>query len=172
MGLTEKIQQLRKQKGMSQEQLAEKLGISRQSVSKWESGQSVPEPDKIVRISEIFDVSTDYLLKDSIEIPGPLEERAAGHGNADKVRVILSLTAIVFSLCCIFAIFILSKIYPAPMARYDTETGLWITGIKNFLLHHDIVGFYRFCWVLFSAGAAGILFGVLRNAVRKKNKKI
>ncbi|MDD7026860.1 MAG: helix-turn-helix domain-containing protein [Lachnospiraceae bacterium] len=64
MTLGEKITLLRKQKGWSQEELADKLDISRQSVSKWESLASVPELDKIVRLSELFEVSTDYLLKE------------------------------------------------------------------------------------------------------------
>lgn len=67
MTLAEKITLLRKQKGWSQEELAEKMDISRQSVSKWESGQSVPDLDKIIKISNIFAVSTDYLLKEDGE---------------------------------------------------------------------------------------------------------
>ncbi|MBQ8188611.1 MAG: helix-turn-helix transcriptional regulator [Lachnospiraceae bacterium] len=64
MTLGEKITLLRKQKGWSQEELADKLDISRQSVSKWESNASVPDLDKIIKLSVIFSVSTDYLLKD------------------------------------------------------------------------------------------------------------
>lgn len=63
MDLSEKLLNLRKANGLTQEQLAEKTGVSRQSVSKWESGQSVPELDKIVVLCELFNVSTDYLLK-------------------------------------------------------------------------------------------------------------
>ena len=59
MILADKIMQLRKQKGWSQEELAEKLGISRQSVSKWESGMSVPDLDKILKLGELFAGSTD-----------------------------------------------------------------------------------------------------------------
>ena len=65
MILAEKIIKLRKQQGWSQEELAMKLGISRQSVSKWESTASIPDLDKIIKLSELFGVSTDYLLKDS-----------------------------------------------------------------------------------------------------------
>lgn len=64
MKISVKIHQLRKQKGLSQEQLAELLGVSRQSVSKWESGQTKPDLDKIIPLSSIFNVSTDYLLDD------------------------------------------------------------------------------------------------------------
>lgn len=81
MILAEKIMVLRKKKGWSQEGLAEKLGVSRQSVSKWESGASVPDLDKILVLSQLFGVSTDYLLKDEMEetegeqLPGPEGER-------------------------------------------------------------------------------------------------
>ena len=68
MILAEKIAYLRKQKEWSQEELAGRLDISRQSVSKWESGTSIPELDKIIGISNIFGVSTDFLLKDEYDI--------------------------------------------------------------------------------------------------------
>jgi transcriptional regulator with XRE-family HTH domain len=63
MNLSERIQTLRKSKGMSQEQLADKIGVSRQAISKWESGQIAPEIDKVILMSDIFQVTTDYLLK-------------------------------------------------------------------------------------------------------------
>ncbi len=65
MDFSEKLLTLRKAKDLTQEQLAEKLNVSRQSVSKWESGQAVPELEKIVAMSVVFDVTTDYLLKSS-----------------------------------------------------------------------------------------------------------
>lgn len=66
MILSEKIAEERKKNGWSQEELAEKLSVSRQAVSKWESAQSVPDLQRVLRMAEIFDVSTDYLLKDEI----------------------------------------------------------------------------------------------------------
>ncbi|MGM0216684.1 helix-turn-helix domain-containing protein [Enterococcus sp. AZ109] len=65
MDLSEKILKLRKSKGLSQDELGEQLGVSRQSVSKWESGQTTPELDKITKLANIFDVTTDYLLQPS-----------------------------------------------------------------------------------------------------------
>lgn len=67
MILAEKIIKLRKQNGWSQEDLAMHMGVSRQSVSKWESMTSIPDLDKIVKLSNLFGVSTDYLLKDDME---------------------------------------------------------------------------------------------------------
>lgn len=62
--LADKLIDLRKKQGWSQEELADKLNVSRQAVSKWESAQAIPDVDKIVALSEVFNVSTDYLLKD------------------------------------------------------------------------------------------------------------
>lgn len=70
MILSDKIINLRKKAGWSQEELASQLGVSRQSVSKWESAQSVPDMNKILKMSQVFHVSTDYLLKDDLEEPG------------------------------------------------------------------------------------------------------
>jgi len=64
MKLAEKLFELRKEKGWSQEKLAEQINVSRQSISKWESGQVLPEIEKIIEISKIFQVTTDYLLLD------------------------------------------------------------------------------------------------------------
>lgn len=67
MIFADKLIKLRKRVGYSQEELAEKMGVTRQSVSKWESAQSIPDIEKIIKISELFGVSTDYLLMDNIE---------------------------------------------------------------------------------------------------------
>lgn len=64
MSLAEKILQLRKQQGVSQEELAEKVGVSRQAISKWETGESTPELERVVKLSKVFQVTTDYLLND------------------------------------------------------------------------------------------------------------
>lgn len=67
MIFADKLIALRKQNGLSQEEVAASLNVSRQSVSKWESGISIPDLDKIVKLSQLFSVSTDYLIKDEIE---------------------------------------------------------------------------------------------------------
>ncbi len=68
MNFAEKLLNLRTQYGYSQEALAEKLNVSRQAISKWELGTTLPETDKVITISDFFDVSTDYLLKDNIQL--------------------------------------------------------------------------------------------------------
>ena len=79
MILADKIVSLRKKAGWSQEELAEQLGVTRQSVSKWEGAQSIPDMDKVVQMSRLFGVTTDYLLKDELEeqTAAPVEEESS-----------------------------------------------------------------------------------------------
>ena len=86
MILADKIIDNRKKNGWSQEELAEKLGVSRQSVSKWEGAQSIPDMNKILQMSELFGVTTDYLLKDEIETLPDTESIPVDHGYQDEVR--------------------------------------------------------------------------------------
>ena len=89
MILADKIILLRKQYGWSQEQLAEQLGVSRQSVSKWEIGISIPDLDTIVKMSQIFCVSTDYLLKDEVnELPDASSVSVSADHDIDESRFI------------------------------------------------------------------------------------
>lgn len=87
MTLGEKIYMLRTENGLSQESFGESLGVSRQSVSKWETGQSVPELEKVVAISNLFGVTTDYLLRDELEgtdwddLQPELERKIYGAGH-------------------------------------------------------------------------------------------
>ncbi|MCR5596399.1 MAG: helix-turn-helix domain-containing protein [Lachnospiraceae bacterium] len=88
MILADKIIELRKKNGWSQEELAEKLDVSRQSISKWESAQSMPDMNKILKLSEIFGVSTDYLLKDEIEVLAAEDSGNYDTGSYENVRMV------------------------------------------------------------------------------------
>ena len=84
MILADKIVQLRKKNGWSQEELAAQLNVSRQAVSKWEGAQSVPDLDRILQMSALFGVTTDYLLKDEMEME---ELTAAEASDVRRVRL-------------------------------------------------------------------------------------
>lgn len=152
MNLAEKIQQLRKRNNLSQEQLADKLGISRQSISKWESEQSVPEIDKIVHLSEIFGVTTDYLLKDIDTNKIDSDKNKNQNPSSKKLQFIISAICMAFSIISIFTMWILSKIYPAPIVFYNTTTEKWLVGFDNFLWIHGLEGFYKLCWLIAMVG--------------------
>ena len=89
MILAEKIMTLRKRAGWSQEELAAQLGVSRQSVSKWEGAQSVPDMQKVVQMSRLFGVTTDYLLKEELGEPEP----APAESDAPLRRVTMEQAA-------------------------------------------------------------------------------
>lgn len=97
MNLSDRIQSLRKARGISQEELADRVGVSRQAVSKWESEQSSPDLDKIISLSEFFGVTTDYLLKG---IEPPINQSAADARLGSRVLYIGSTALIFIGLCC------------------------------------------------------------------------
>ena len=91
MILADKIIENRKKNGWSQEELADKLGVSRQSVSKWEGAQAVPDMKKILQLSELFGVSTDYLLKDEIEETDIVAQEYADFSDNEDIPVKVSV---------------------------------------------------------------------------------
>ncbi|MEA5012781.1 MAG: helix-turn-helix transcriptional regulator [Angelakisella sp.] len=107
MTFGEKLQRLRKAAGMSQEQLAAQIEVSRQAVSKWELGESLPDTSKILLMAKIFDVSTDYLLDDTITEQPPTSPQAQDkkkryfwpYGKAGKTKRTFSRLLCVV-LCC------------------------------------------------------------------------
>lgn len=115
----EKIQQLRKAHQLSQEQLAEKLSVSRQAISKWELGESIPETDKIVLISDLFKVSTDYLFKEQWTDPTSETTESYDKGKSSKWNN-LAPTIVVVMMTGVSAIGLLVSLVA-----------------ENFFLNHD-----------------------------------
>lgn len=96
MIFADKLIRLRKQSGWSQEELAEQMNVTRQSVSKWEGAQAVPDLEKVLRLSQLFGVSTDYLLKDEIETAEPalgVEEPALRRVTMEEANTFLAIKA-------------------------------------------------------------------------------
>ena len=93
MILADKSTALRKKAGWAQEELAEQLGVTRQSVSKWEGAQSVPDMDKVVQMSRLFGVTTDFLLKDELS-----EEEDCTRENKAKSPVVGAVSGIYWLL--------------------------------------------------------------------------
>lgn len=135
MTFADKIIQLRKQRGWSQEDLAERLDVSRQSVSKWEGGLSLPELNKLLQLSRLFSVSTDYLLKDDYmeELPGIEREELPAweskeelhHVSMDEAMDFLSVQEFI-SKRIAFAVF-LCIVSPVCLLLFAVaaELGMW-----------------------------------------------
>lgn len=101
MKFNEKLIQLRKEKGLSQEELGEKLNVARQTISKWELGETTPEMDKLVQISEIFDISLDNLIKDKQEV------KTENNTNTQKLAgIIITILKVCGILLAIYIILV------------------------------------------------------------------
>lgn len=113
MNFSEKLIQLRKKEGLSQEELSYKLNVTRQTISKWELGQTTPEMDKLSEISNFFGVSVDTLLNESEEIS--IEDKKVGSEsstNSNSKKVIIIVLSILLFLIIIG--FILFKLFLSP----------------------------------------------------------
>ena len=112
MDISERLQELRKKEGYSQEQVAEMLGLSRQAISKWESGQGKPEIDNIIKLTEIYHVSADYILlgTEKVSVPAP-EKKKLSHEYKKAIGIIaiIAATAII-TVLFITALGLLSRL--------------------------------------------------------------
>ena len=127
--LSEKIRALRRRAGLSQEELAETVGVSRQAVSKWESGASVPELDKLVALSAFFGVTIDELTKDGdAPVRAPEQEppgtQACGRSAGRRVGIFLCLLACV--CLCIGGVVMLAR--PDALECVDASSTVTLTG--------------------------------------------
>lgn len=95
MTLSEKLYMLRKKRGLSQEQLAEQLNVSRQAISKWESGQSTPETEKLLATAKFFQVSLDYLLsEDTTQDTDPVRQETTTQTSGGSISIAGSVICI------------------------------------------------------------------------------
>ena len=118
MNMADRIQHLRKSKGISQEELADKVGVSRQAVSKWESEQSTPDIEKVILLSDFFDVTTDYLLK-GIE---PVSENTTKKSDAR----IFSLVGSVFNF---IGLVVAIMIWKEKQTSFSVAVGLSLMAV-------------------------------------------
>ena len=145
MILADKIMTLRKKAGWSQEELAARLNVSRQSVSKWEGAQSIPDMDKVVQMSRLFGVTTDFLLKDELEIEEhtqsePMDEPPLRRVTMEEASAYLALRraaapkmALATFLCIISPVALLILAAMSEMSRFgiseNAASGIGLCGL-------------------------------------------
>jgi len=134
MNMEERIQELRKGKGLSQEQLADVLGVSRQAVSKWEGGQSLPEVEKLISMSELFGVTVDYILKGEMT-PLQQEQRDKRRSAAVGAQIVSAVAAMILAVGLISTVGRLSD----GVNTMDTYSGLVIECVGIMLM---LAGFF------------------------------
>ena len=134
MALSEKLYTLRRKSGLSQEQLAEQLSVSRQAISKWESGQSVPESDKLIVISNYFKVSLDYLLKEDDEEQDSSEKVETTLQTSDKTKWLLGIISCIGGIVCLIVWGLISILNPEASTNLSESSMIHIDGNGIFLI--------------------------------------
>ena len=126
--LSEKIYTLRRKNGWSQEQLAERIGVSRQAISKWESGTSTPELEKLLALSECFQMTVDELTVDKIL---PVEDKTVPPDHtASSNRVIhrLGIGLCLFGAVCLIVTGLITIFYPSAAQRINESSAITLSG--------------------------------------------
>lgn len=130
MTLGEKIQKLRKQKGLSQEALAEKVTVTRQTISKWELNQSTPDLDFIAQLSNVFNVSSDYLIKDELIEPNELPFKKRTYKLSEKFKtnifIIISIIVLISNCICVICDYFISKNLSWSFIVIISTIALWL----------------------------------------------
>lgn len=162
MIFADKLIRLRKKSGWSQEELAEKLNVSRQAVSKWESAQTVPELEKLLQLSALFGVTTDYLLKDELELEEYAESRgetSVKHINLAQAQEFLLWRRKAAVAIAAGAFLCIISIVPLLMLGAAAEEG--IAGITN-----EVASAFGLCLlaVLVAAGVSLFVWCGFKNA--------
>ena len=155
MKLTDKLVKLRKTNGWSQEDLAEKLNVSRQAISRWESGTAQPDASNVLNLSKIFSVTADYLLNDEYDsdFDVPVVRQTKSDAK-DKINKVVALCVGLLGLMGNFIVYVLSRFIEVMVPYITYENGQkmyhWrsdLTGhsYKYFVKEHDL----EFLTVLF-----------------------
>ena len=159
MELQDKILQLRKKSGLSQEALAEKIGVSRQAVSKWETGEAVPELSKLLLLARAFGVTTDYLISEEENEPAQIEARSAEEVPQAK-KALSNYTwligvAIIFLGALIILEGVLTFVLPKILGEFTFDSALPINTIIT---------------IVFGTGTLFVVAGIIVTVLMMKRK--
>lgn len=165
MKLNEKILTLRKKMGLSQEELAEKLNVSRQAVSRWEVGSAQPDASNVLQLSKLFGVTADYLLNDEYESDRdvPIVRRTESSAKQTVRRLTAGFVAGV-GLLANFLIYLVSRFVEVPVTVKTYQDGrTWYTGARGhsywgFIREYDLEFLAVLLWLLVVAGLLVILY--------------
>lgn len=153
----EKIAALRRKAGLSQEALAEELGISRQAVSRWETSESLPDAEKIIRLSRRFSVTTDYLLLDDMREPSPSPQAVPVSPSSRWLRWLRSLS---LGLAASGTLLTLFGILSATL--WAVQTDQWYTDYGRI----GTALFFNWPGAILSGGALLLLLALALSALR------
>ena len=148
MTLGEKLQKLRKARGWTQEELSEKIGVSRQSLSKWESDGALPDTANIILLADLFGVTTDYLLREAEASQSTPDESPAVPSvvqlvpppkKAPPAALVIGYILLTIGLLVFLGLVLLSNIFPVSGVRGDGV----VSGVNGFLLAYGLRDIYH-----------------------------
>lgn len=171
MTFKEKLKYLRKINNMSQEELAEKLTVSRQTVSRWETGDSMPDAEMLIHLSDVFSVSVDELLKEDKKIDGNSQMPTTKNINS-RIGVVCGICVISFSAIVLLSLGILSSVFPVYVGRSinDGKDIMYKADIFSFLDEHNLKWLFA---VMIGASVFGaVLICVNKITQKKRNSEI
>ena len=162
MTLGEKLQKLRKSRSWTQEELAEKVGVSRQSLSKWESDGALPDTANVIVLAHLFGATTDYLLRAAAPDEAAADAPAAAPvvqlvpppKKAPPAALLIGCILVTLGLMVFLGLVLLSNIFPVSVACGDT----WVRGVNGFLLAYGLRDIYHLS--LFAILVGGVIIAV------------
>lgn len=175
MTFGEKLQVLRKKQGWTQEELAAKIAVSRQALSKWELGAAIPDTENVLQISKLFGVSTDYLLNDEYDSDNDIpavqtKSEALTKRYSGMMYAIIGSIVSAISAAAVLIMAILASTSSATISNPSAEAdGLATvkTGLPAFLELNNIGWLFALCVILFFVGIFIVVFPKLQS--RRKN---
>ena len=184
MKLSEKIVKLRKENGLSQEELAQRLAVSRQAVSRWETDSALPDAANLLQLSRLFSVSADYLLNDDWQEPKPHIEQPVAFQTISRkekelefqLRSAIFMT--VFGLAGNFMLYIASRFVEVMIPRKVVENGMFWYEYTSSHTGHSYYYFIReydleiLAAVLWTFLVMGIVLFAVNGFLRKRRKRL
>lgn len=164
MTFGEKLQALRKARGWSQEELDTQINVSRQALSKWESGASVPDTENVVALSRLFGVSTDYLLLENGETTAQAAPTAAPSAESKwPIMRIVWLFTMILAILGKIALRIWASTLPPTVVYNGSDRVGELNGMRNLTETYDVGWLVFLTWFLLLLGLAGtVLYKQLR----------
>lgn len=165
MKLGDKILSLRRQRSLSQEELADKLYVSRQAISRWEVGSALPDASNLLQLSRLFGVSADYLLNDDMDSDTPAA-KAAESPAPKNLRKVVACCMAALGLAGNFVIYILSRCIEVMVPRivreggerwYQYSSNITDHSYRHFIRAYDLEFLAILLWAIFLAGTLYLL---------------
>ncbi len=169
MTFAEKLVQLRKREGYTQEELADRLAVSRQAISRWEMGTAVPDSSNLLQISKLFKVSADYLLNDDYESDGDIPAVKENSRTLEKkyngiIRIVVGSMFAGLGAIGMFVMGIIGSVGDYEVSRPATGGGVMVIarGFKAYLISQNIEWLFVMCIIALVVGLLVIVAPVIK----------